>query len=85
MDVHMAGRLEEFCLDPIWDRVTISNISGHGARVIGGRPWRAHEPVRLADLAGDRRLDAQVIYCVALCDQQYAVGLKFESPMCARL
>ena len=80
MDVAMIGRLEEIRPDPICDRVTIRNISGHGARVISERPWRTHERVHLAEPGGEQHLEAEVIYCEPLEESQYAVGLKFESP-----
>ncbi len=79
MDVVMSGRLEEVCADPICDRVTIKNISAHGARVISERPWPAHEHVHLAEPGGEQHLDAEVVYCEHLPDNRYAVGLKFES------
>lgn len=79
MDVVMSGRLEEVCADPICDRVTIKNISAHGARVISERPWAAHEHVHLAEPGGEQHLDAEVIYCEHLDDNRYAVGLKFDS------
>ena len=80
MDVAMSGRLEEICPDPICDRVTIRNISTHGARVISERPWRTREHVHLAEPGGEQHLEAQVVYCEPLDDSQYAVGLRFESP-----
>jgi hypothetical protein len=79
MDVVMVGRLEEACPDPISDRVTIRNISAHGARVISERPWAAHDHVHLAEPGGEQYLDAEVMYCERLNGNQYAVGLKFES------
>ena len=79
MDVAMTGRLEEICADPICDRVTIRNISSHGARVISERPWRTREHVHLAEPGGDEHLEAEVIYCEPLDDSQFAVGLRFES------
>ena len=79
MDVAMSGRLEEICTDPICDRVTIRNISAHGARVISERPWRTRELVHLAEPGGEQYLDAEVVYCEPLDGNQYAVGLKFES------
>lgn len=79
MDVVMSGRLEEVCADPICDRVTIKNISAHGARVISERPWAAHEHVHLAEPGGEQHLDAEVVYCEHLADNRYAVGLKFEA------
>ena len=79
MDVAMSGRLEEICTDPICDRVTIRNISAHGARVISERPWRTREHVHLAEPGGEQYLDAEVVYCEPLDGNQYAVGLKFDS------
>ncbi len=79
MTVAMSGRLEEACPNPIWDRVTIRNLSTHGARVISERPWRTHDHVRLAEPGGEQHLEAEVVYCERLEDKQFAVGLRFES------
>ncbi len=78
MDVVMAGRLEEACPDPICDRVIIRNISGHGARVLSERPWKARQLVRLAEPGGEQHIAAVVVYCKSLDDKQFAVGLKFD-------
>ncbi len=77
----MAGLLAEAVPDPICDRVIIRNISVHGARVISERPWGVHQRVQLAEPVAPQNLDAQVIYCAPLADGQYAVGLRFESPI----
>ena len=75
----MAGRLETAGLHPLCDRVTIKNLSNHGARVISARPWLERAHVNLAEMVGDFHLDAQVVYCVRLGDSRFAVGLRFWS------
>jgi PilZ domain len=79
MEVSMAGRLETAGLHPLRDRVTIKNLSSHGARVISARSWHEHDHVNLSEMVGDYRLDAQVVYCERLGDSRFAVGLKFWS------
>jgi hypothetical protein len=79
MDVIMAGRLATADAYPAAEWVAIKNISGHGARIISGRRWRAHEHVCLGETVGDQHLDAEVVYCLALEGDRYAVGLKFTS------
>jgi hypothetical protein len=79
MEVKMAGRLSTVGSDPAPEWVAIMNISGHGARVISSRHWRAQERVLLAETVGEQHLDAQVVYCQRLGENQYALGLKFTS------
>ncbi len=79
MDVMMAGRLAAAGAYPMAEWVTIKNISVHGARLISDRRWRPHEPVCLGERVGDQHLDAEVVYCVPMDGDRYAVGLKFIS------
>lgn len=75
----MAGRLGAAGPDASPERVSIKNISGHGARVISSRQWQEQQPVLLAETVGEQHLDAVVVYCQRLTGEHYAVGLKFTS------
>ncbi len=77
MEVSLEGRLEISGPQPLCDRVTIRNLSTHGARVISGRAWHARDRVNLSETVGDYHLDAEIVYCERLADNRYAVGLKF--------
>jgi hypothetical protein len=79
MEVKMAGRLSTVGSDPTPEWVSITNISGHGARVISTRDWQVQERVLLAETVGEQHLDAQVVYCQRLAGDQFALGLKFNS------
>jgi hypothetical protein len=79
MDVSLAGRLEPAGAHTPSERIMIRNLSGHGARVISGRPWLLHDHVNLSETVGDYHLDAEVVYCERLSDNRFAVGLKFEA------
>jgi hypothetical protein len=79
MEVKMAGRLSTVGSGPAPERVSIMNISGHGARVISTHHWQVQERVLLAETVGEQHLDAQVVYCQRLAENQYALGLKFIS------
>jgi len=73
----MPGSLETTEPQQLRERVTIRNLSSHGARVISRRPWHEHDHVNLAEPIGDYHLDAEVVYCERLPDNRYAVGLRF--------
>jgi hypothetical protein len=77
MTVNLSGRLESMDLPRVSERVSISNISRHGACVIAHRDWVPYGHVVLVEPVGDYRIDAEVIYCRHLCHGAYAVGLMF--------
>jgi hypothetical protein len=83
MDVIMAGRLAAAGTYPASEWVAIKNISGHGARIISNRRWRIHDAVCLGETVGSQHLDAEVVYCVRLEANRFAVGLRFTSPTMA--
>jgi len=61
------------------ERATTANVSPHGARVVTRHPWRADERPWLAPVSSEFRLQAKVIYCQALTNGYFCVGLRFEA------
>jgi len=61
------------------ERAITANVSPHGARVITRRRWRAEERPWLAPVSSEFRLQAKVIYCQALKNGCFCVGLRFEA------
>jgi len=61
------------------ERAITVNVSPHGARVVTKRPWRAEELRWLAPVSSEFRLQAKVIYCQALTNGHFSVGLRFEA------
>lgn len=58
--------------------VVIENISSYGARLRSVRPWTLRECVDLSDSAIGLHVGAEVVYCEALADGHYAIGVKFD-------
>jgi hypothetical protein len=77
MAANLAGRLESAAVPILSEKVSITNISGHGARVMTRRHWQPNDHVVLMELTGDFHAYAEVIYCQRLPDEAYVVGLKF--------
>ncbi|HET7758244.1 MAG TPA: PilZ domain-containing protein [Steroidobacteraceae bacterium] len=75
--VTLTGRLlgTESPREP--ERVSIENISLHGARVLARREWQPHSHVILAGTGSDFYADAQVVYCQPVREGVCAVGLQF--------
>lgn len=55
------------------------NVSPHGARVITKHRWHPGERPRIASNSGKFQAQAKVVYCEALIDDTFCVGLKFQS------
>jgi hypothetical protein len=62
----------------VGEKVVTVNVSPHGARVVTKRRWRTDDHVGIASLAGDLRVQARVVYCHALGDDDFYVGLEFR-------
>jgi hypothetical protein len=77
MAVNLAGCLEKPSMPAFSEVVSITNISGHGARVITHRNWQPHDHAVLMEFNSDFHTDAEVVYCRRLHDSTYVVGLKF--------
>ncbi len=61
------------------DIVEIANLSEHGARLLGARQWQPREQLVISDGTGLGGFSAraEVIYCEALSNGQFALGVKF--------
>lgn len=77
----LAARLQSRGVPLMAETVMITNISSHGARVVGHRSWQTQEPLILTEPIGDFHIDAEVVYCQRLEDDQFAIGLKFATPV----
>lgn len=62
----------------IVEKVVTVNVSSHGARVMTKRRWRTDDPVGIASLAGDLRVQARVVYCHPQGEDNFCVGLEFR-------
>lgn len=60
---------------PAQEGVT-ENVSVRGARVVTGKPWRPNDRLNVRSLLGNFRSRARVVYCQALKNGSYAVGLQ---------
>lgn len=80
--IGVAARLASAVEPSAGGAAFIENISSHGARVINDRSWQAHDRLLLwsADI-GFRRTTGRVVYCQALPDGRFAVGLHFDNPI----
>lgn len=76
--VSLAGRLLSGDSPDDAERVSIENISTHGARVLAHRerPLRSH--VILAGFGSEFYADAEVVYCERVRGDVCALGLKFR-------
>src|SRR5258707_6434337 len=79
--MHLTACLHTRGAPPIVETVMIVNISSQGARVIARRYWQPHDQLVLSELIGDFHVDAEVVYCHRLENDQCAVGLKFAAPV----
>jgi hypothetical protein len=61
----------------IAETTTTLNISRRGARIVAIRRWQPGDEVDLASLSGGFQRLGRVIYCHALADGQFCVGLEF--------
>src|SRR5262249_34455273 len=53
------------------------NVSDNGVRVRTVRPWKQDTRVLVKSPLGELRAEARVVYCQALPDTTFAVGLEF--------
>ena len=54
------------------------NICSFGARVIAQRPRKPSEQLYVTSSVGRLKMKARVVYCQALLNGRFAVGLQFE-------
>jgi hypothetical protein len=63
------------------ETVVFANISERGARLIAGRHWDAGKKVIVSDSLMDFRTEAEIVYCVPHTSRQFAVGVRFSTPL----
>lgn len=85
-----SGRLEKRTklaipvrISSLWDpavieRTTTENISPLGIRVVVSRHRDMNEPLVVISPDGNLQTQARVVYCQALSDGQFALGLQFR-------
>jgi PilZ domain-containing protein len=56
------------------------NVSNHGARVLAKAPWEPNQDVSLRTISGNRYLRAHVVYCKALPNRSFSIGLELVQP-----
>ena len=61
------------------ERALTGNVSSRGSRVVTEQRWKPAEHLWLSPMSGGFHLAAQVVYCQALANGQFAVGLLFRS------
>ena len=52
------------------------NVSYRGVRVLTKGPWEPHQDVSLRTVSGNYRSRAHVVYCNALPDHSFSIGLE---------
>ena len=60
------------------ERAFTENVSPHGARVVTKRRRKLGEDECITPLSGKFQLQAQVIYCQPLANENFCVGLDFR-------
>lgn len=73
-------------LAPVWpegiqkrQKTYTDNISGHGARVRAACAWQLGEEAEIAPLKGEQPIRGEVVYCQKLADEEFFIGLRFDS------
>jgi hypothetical protein len=56
------------------------NVSLHGARVLTKAPWTPHQDVSVRAVPGNLYSRAHVVYCKALPDRSFSIGLELLQP-----
>jgi hypothetical protein len=59
------------------ERAITENVSLLGTRVVTMRPWSTGQNVLIVTPSRDARVRAHIVYCQALGDQRFAIGLRF--------
>lgn len=57
------------------------NVSSRGARVVAKGPWWADDSLVIKSLEGDLYSEARVVYCQAIREEVYAIGVELIEPM----
>ena len=56
------------------------NVSYHGARVLANAPWKPNQDVSLRTISGNFYSRAHVVYCKALPNRSFSIGLELLQP-----
>ena len=56
------------------------NVSHHGARVLENAPWEPNQDVSLRTISGNFYSRAHVVYCKALPNRSFSIGLELLQP-----
>jgi hypothetical protein len=59
------------------EKTVAADVSSHGAQVVTNRPWKPGERILVVPLSGEFELSARVVYCRALANGSFCVGLQF--------
>ncbi|HYT24049.1 MAG TPA: PilZ domain-containing protein [Candidatus Polarisedimenticolia bacterium] len=57
------------------------NVSHHGAKVLVKVPWEPNQNVSVRTVSGKLYSRAHVVYCKALPDRSFSIGLEFLQPV----
>ena len=87
--MHFDGRIEKrnpmavpVYIEPLAERraaerTVAADVSGHGAQVVTRHPLHPGEQILVVPLNGEFELSARVVYCRALANGSFCVGLQF--------
>lgn len=59
------------------ERTFTENVCSLGIRILASHPRRLNERLLINSTEGDLQTQARVVYCQALSDGRYALGLQF--------
>ena len=57
------------------------NVSYHGVRVLTKGPWEPNQDVSLRTISGNYYSRAHIVYCKALPNHSFSIGLELLQPM----
>ena len=64
-----------------YEITSTTNVSAHGARVLTKAPWAPRQDVSVRPVSGNLSLRAHVVYCKALPDRSFSIGLELLQPL----
>src|SRR5690349_5714688 len=56
------------------------NVSYHGVRVLAKAPWEPNQDVSLRSISGNFYSRAHIVYCKALPNRSFSIGLELLQP-----
>lgn len=72
LQVLLGNTADPLAIESAWTE----NVSSHGLRVRTGRPWNRDTVLILLSSERDLWARARVVYCQALSDKTFAIGLE---------